>query len=136
MNHLKTALIIAAGAASLATIPTAASAMKSSGWPTIASTTVTGRSDSSNIYLPGRQRYRAIKLCVAKSPLKMRDVRVYYRNGSRQDADVRQRLQPGSCTRRIDLRGRDRDRDITRIRVRHDRLLLGQRAPQIRLKAH
>ncbi|MGH6658642.1 MAG: hypothetical protein ACREBM_03200, partial [Sphingomicrobium sp.] len=131
---LKTALIVAVGGASLATIP-AASAMRS-GWPTVATTTVTGRSDTSNIYLPGRQRYRAIKLCVAKSPLKMRDIRIHYRNGARQDVDVRQRIAPGNCTRRIDLRGRDRDRDITRIRVRHDRLLLGQRAPQIRVKAH
>lgn len=134
MQHLRRALIVAAvGAATLATIPAASA---KSGWPVIATTTLSGRGDTGNIYLPGRQNFRAIKLCVFKAPLKLRDVRVYYRNGGKQDVNVRQRLSPGSCTARIDLRGYGRDRDITRIRLKYDRVLLGQRNPQVRITAH
>jgi hypothetical protein len=37
------------------------------------------------------------------------DVDVRFRNGGRQDVSVRQRINPGQCTRAIDLRGDDRD---------------------------
>lgn len=132
MNHLARALAVAAIAAAGLGSP----ALAKSGWPVIATGTIDGRADSGDIYLPGRQNVRAIKLCVAKAPLKLREVRVYFRNGAKQDAAMRQRLLPGSCTVRIDLKGKARDRDITRIRLKYDRGERGERNPVIRVSGH
>lgn len=135
MTHLPKTFIIAATAAAAAAIFALPAAAKS-GWPVIASGTVDGRSDSGDIYLPGRQNVRAIKLCVSKAPLDLREVRIYFRNGAKQDAAMRQRLTPGSCTVRIDLQGKARDRDLTRIRLRYDRGARGERDPLIKVSGH
>ncbi|MEO6198640.1 MAG: hypothetical protein ABIO68_01700 [Sphingomicrobium sp.] len=134
MQMLKIATLVAVGAAAAVTIPVASA--KSSGWPVIAAGSVDGRADSDDIYLPGRQNVRAIKLCVSKAPLNLREVRVYFRNGAKQDVAMRQRLAPGSCTLRIDLKGNGRDRDITRIRLRYDRGDRGDRNPMIEVTGH
>lgn len=132
MAVLKSALIAAAATAMIAFTP-AASAR--SGWPTVATTTL-DRSGTDNIYFPGRQHFRAIKLCVSRAPLRLRGVRIYYRNGDRHDAAGRQWLNPGSCTLRMDLRGRNRDRDITRVRLTYDPFGRGGRNPVVRITAH
>jgi hypothetical protein len=134
MHMLKPALIIAAAGAAFASIP-AASASPGTRWPTVATTTL-DRSGTDNIYFPGRQSYRAIKLCVARAPLRLRNVRIYYRNGGKHDAAGRQWLNPGSCTLRMDLRGRGRDRDITRVRLNYDPFGRDGRNPVVRISAH
>lgn len=132
MNQRTCIVVVAA----IAAAGLAGPALAKSGWPVIASATVNGRADSGDIYLPGPQNVRAIKLCVAKAPLKLREVRVYFRNGAKQDAAMRQRLAPGSCTVRIDLKGKARDRDITRIRLKYDRGERGERDPVVKVSGH
>jgi len=132
MHHFKRSLIAVAATAILSSSPAASA---KSGWPTVAKTTL-DRSGTDNIYFPGRQNFRAIKLCVSRAPLRLRNVRIYYRNGDRQDAGGRQWLNPGSCTLRMDLRGRSRDRDVTRVRLTYDPFGRGGRNPVVRISAH
>ena len=136
MHIVTRALIGATAAATLVSIP-AASARSGSGWPTVATATL-DRSGTTNVWMPGMRDYRAIKLCVGRAPVRLRSVRVYFRNGSRQDVGGRQWLSQGSCTMRMDLRGRghrDRNRDITRVRLNYDPFGRG-RNPVVRITAH
>jgi len=122
MTFLKTALIAGTAAASIATIP-AAQAQRywvPRGWHVIGTTTVNGRRDTDDIYTPGRQNFRAIRLCAYRAPIHLRDVSIRFKNGARQDARVRDYLRANTCTRAIDLRGRTRD--IARVRMKYDRL--------------
>lgn len=134
MQYVTRALIAAAAASTLVSIP-AASARSGSGWPTAATTTL-DRSGTTNVWMPGLQNYRAIKLCVGRAPVRLRSVRVYFRNGERQDVGGRQWVAQGSCTMRMDLRGRSRNRDITRVRLNYDPAGRGGRNPVVRVKAH
>ena len=134
MQHVTCALIAATAGATLVSIP-AASARSGSGWPTVATATL-DRSGTTNVWMPGMRNYRAIKLCVARAPVRLRSVRVYFRNGSRQDVGGRQWLAQGSCTARMDLRGRDRNRDITRVRLNYDPFGRRGRNPVVRITAH
>ena len=134
MNKIKFALIAATAAATVATIP-AAEAQRHwmpRGWQVIGVKTVDGRRDTDFVTAPGRQDFRRIQLCVYNAPLRMRDLRVYFRNGRSQDVSVRTRIQPNSCTRAIDLNGRDRD--ITRIRMKYERIHRGP-SPVVRIAA-
>jgi hypothetical protein len=127
---------LAAGLAALGTtaIPSQALAQwLPRGWHVIGDKVVNGRHDTDNIYVPGRQAFRQIRLCAFNAPLHMRDLRVYYRNGAHQDVGVRQYIQPGTCTRNVDLRGRVRD--ISRVRLKYDRIALRARAPLVRVAA-
>ena len=127
---------LAAGLAALGTttIPTQALAQwLPRGWHVIGYKVVTGRRDTDNIYTPGRQAFRQIRLCAFNAPLRMRDLRVYYRNGARQDVGVRQYIRPGTCTRNIDLRGRVRD--VRRVRLKDAPGALRARAPLVRVAA-
>ena len=124
------------GLAALAatTIPTQAFAQwLPRGWHVIGAKVVNGRRDTDNIYTPGRQAFRQIRLCAFNAPLRMRDMRVYYRNGGRQDVGVRQFIRAGTCTRNIDLRGRVRD--ISRVRLKYSPVALRARAPLVRVAA-
>lgn len=127
---------LAAGLAALGTttIPTQALAQwLPRGWHVIGYKVVNGRRDTDNIYTPGRQAFRQIRLCAFNAPLRMRDLRVYYRNGARQDVGVRQYIRPGTCTRNIDLRGRVRD--VSRVRLKYAPVALRARAPLVRVAA-
>jgi hypothetical protein len=133
---LLTKLALTGGLAALATaaIPTQASAQwLPRGWHVIGNKVVNGRHDTDNIYTPGRQAFRQIRVCAFNAPLHMRDLRVYYGNGARQDVGVRQYIAPGTCTRNIDLRGRVRD--ISRVRLKYDRVAPRARAPLVRVAA-
>jgi hypothetical protein len=101
------------------------------GWHVIGTKVVNGRRDTDTINLPGRQAFRQIRLCAFNAPLHMRDLRVYYGNGVRQDFAVRQFIAPGTCTRNIDLRGRVRD--ISQVRLKYGRIALRARAPLVRV---
>ena len=127
---------LAAGLAALGTttIPTQALAQwLPRGWHVIGYKVVNGRRDTDNIYTPGRQAFRQIRLCAFNAPLRMRDLRVYYRNGARQDVGVRQYIRPGTCTRNIDLRGRVRD--VSRVSLKYAPVALRALAPLVRVAA-
>ena len=102
-------------------------------WHVIGYKVVNGGSDTDNIYLPGRQRVRQLRLCAYNAPLRLRDFDVYFANGARQDVKMRDRVNPGTCSRAIDLKGRARD--VTRVRLKYGRIQRGYRAPLVRVTA-
>ena len=78
-------------------------------WTQIAERIVTDRLDPDLIVLPGPVRYSQVKLCVYRNPVRFYDLDVNFANGGKQDVQVRARINPGACTRNIDLNGADRD---------------------------
>ena len=111
LKQLLTAAAFALGAAAMVTPAQAA-------WVQIAERNVTDRIDIDNIVLPGPVRYTRLKICVFDNPVHFYDMDVFFQNGGHQDASLRQRINPGDCTRNIDLKGGARN--ITRIRLKYE----------------
>lgn len=135
MNTTRFAILAASAAGFAASIPAVAEAQRywrPPGWQIIGVKTVERRRDTDNVYAPGRQDFRRIQLCVYNAPLRMRDLRVYFANGRSQDVRVRSTIRPNSCTRAIDLPGRNRD--ITRIRMKYEPIYRGT-LPIVRIAA-
>jgi hypothetical protein len=78
-------------------------------WTQIAERIVTDRMDVDVVTLPGGMRFRQIKICVYRNPVRFVDLDIRYANGANDDIPVRARINPRGCTRDIDLRGADRD---------------------------
>lgn len=104
------------------------------GWRVIGYKIVNGGSDTDTVYTPGRQRYSHIRICAYNAPLRLRDLDVYFANGGRQDVPTRERLNPGTCTRAVDLDGRARD--ITHVRLKYGQIARGGRLPLVRVTAY
>ena len=128
MRHALVAMAILGGAAVLAAVP--AEAQRS--WRTIGYKTVSGR-DSDSIQLRGDRRDRQIRLCAFEAPIRMRDLDVRFENGSKQDVQVRNRINPGTCTRNIDLAG-DR-RNIRSIHLNYEPIVRSDQRPVLRVQA-
>ena len=94
-------------------------------WVLLGQRNVAERMDHDEIFLPGHARYRQIKICVYRNPIRVYDVDVRYQNGDHQDIDVRHRLRDGQCTRNIDLDGWRRD--IRTIRMAYEETSWGRR---------
>jgi hypothetical protein len=109
--NLKTCLIALAALAAMAG-PAAAD------WVMVGQREVTDRAETDTIVLGGHRQYERIRLCVYRNPVHFIDLDIRYRNGGHQDASVASRINPGNCTRAIDLNGDDRD--IERIIVRYE----------------
>ena len=84
--------------------PTPASA-----WTQIGARDVRDRTDRDTIVVEGPRQFERIKLCVYRNPVHFLDVDVHYANGGHQDVSLRTRINPGQCTRNIDLNGDDRN---------------------------
>jgi hypothetical protein len=61
------------------------------------------------------------------------DVDVHFANGGHQDVSVRERINPGQCTRAIDLNGDDRN--ITRVSMLYEETSFRRRTATVRLYA-
>ena len=101
------------------------------GWRTIGYTRVDGR-DSDTIYLPGRTRQSAVRLCAINQPLHLRDFDVRFANGRKQDVDTRAVLRAGTCTRSVDLKGNRRD--IASVRLRYEPIRRSWQRPVVRVQ--
>ena len=101
------------------------------GWRTIGYTRVDGR-DSDTIYLPGRTRQSAIRLCAMNQPLHLRDFDVRFANGRKQDVNTRAVLRAGTCTRSVDLKGNRRD--IASVRLRYEPIYRVSARPVVRVQ--
>jgi hypothetical protein len=99
---LKTCLL-AAIAALGASVGTA------SAWDVVAVRDVADRTDHDTVRFEGHRRFNHVKFCVFRHPVHFFDVDVYFENGGHQSVRVAQRLNPGRCTRAIDLEGGQRD---------------------------
>lgn len=84
-------------------------------WQLIGSGEVSFRPENDRYRVPGFQRFRQIMVCAYRAPVRLLDLDVRYQNGSVQDLNVRDVLQPNSCTRAIDLRGFRRDLELVSI---------------------
>jgi hypothetical protein len=78
-------------------------------WRQIGVRDVRDRTDRDTIVVEGPRQFERIKLCVYRNPVHFYDVDVRFANGGHQDVSVRQRINPGQCTRAIDLNGDDRN---------------------------
>jgi len=90
-------------------VAVAAMAGPAAAWDVIGVRDVRDRTDRDTIVVEGHRQFERIKLCVYRQPVHFYDVDVRYRNGGHQDVSVRSRINPGQCTRVIDLNGDDRD---------------------------
>jgi len=111
----------------------AACATPASAWTQIGVREVRDRTDRDTIVVEGPRQFERIKLCVYRNPVHFIDVDVFYRNGGHQDVSVRSRINPGECTRAIDLNGDDRN--ITRVSMLYEETSFRRRTATVRLFA-
>ncbi len=78
-------------------------------WRLIGVRDVRDRTDRDTMVIEGPRQFERIRLCVYRNPVHFYDVDVRFANGGHQDVSVRQRINPGECTRAIDLNGDDRN---------------------------
>jgi len=102
-------------------------------WTQIGVREVRDRTDRDTIMVNGPRQFERIKLCVYRHPVHFIDVDVYFRNGGHQDISVAQRINPGQCTRAIDLTGDDRN--ITRVSLLYEETSFRRRTATVRLFA-
>lgn len=114
-------MAVAAGAT-----PTTAAA-----WTQLGVREVRDRTERDTIAVQGRRQFERIKLCVYRNPVHFIDLDVRYRNGGHQDVSVRQRINPGECTRAIDLNGDDRD--IVSVSMLYEETSFRRRTATVRL---
>ncbi len=81
----------------------------SRGWDFLGSRVVNHYAERDRVPAAGARRYTQVRLCANNRAVRLYDVDVVFRNGGRQDLQVRSVLRPGECTRAIDLRGNTRD---------------------------
>ncbi|ANP45539.1 hypothetical protein ATE48_06210 [Candidatus Viadribacter manganicus] len=111
----------------------AACATPAGAWTQIGARDVRDRTDRDVIVVEGPRQFERIKLCVYRNPVHFYDVDVFYRNGGHQDVSVRARINPGECTRVIDLNGDDRN--ITRVALVYEETSFRRRSATVRLFA-
>jgi hypothetical protein len=80
-----------------------------SAWELIGTRRVDFRAERDTVFAAGYQRYGQIKVCAYRQPVRLYDLDVYFHNGGHQDVPVRAVLNPGQCTRAIDLYGHRRN---------------------------
>lgn len=78
-------------------------------WDLIGTRVVTDRVDRDVVHASGPRRFKQIKICVFRNPVRFYDVDVRFANGGRQDVKIARRINAGRCTRAIDLKGPKRN---------------------------
>ena len=86
-------------------------------WDTLAVTTVQAGSSSDHLGIRSYEQYDWLRIC-SSAPIRLRDLRIGFYNGDRQDVSLSSAVAGGSCTSAIDLKGVQRS--IERVRVRYD----------------
>ena len=122
--NLKSALIAALAVASVATPALAWN------WRLLGERNVMDRTDHDSIGLPGDREFNRIRLCVYRNPVHFYDVHIRYRNGGVQDVSMRSRINPGGCTRAIDLNGANRN--VERIDMTYEETSFRRRTATVR----
>lgn len=123
--NLKSALIAALAVASVATPALAWN------WRLLGERNVMDRTDHDSIGLPGDREFNRIRLCVYRNPVHFYDVHIRYRNGGVQDVSMRSRINPGGCTRAIDLNGANRN--VERIDMTYEETSFRRRTATVRV---
>jgi len=111
----------------------ACAATPAAAWTQIGIREVRDRTDRDTIRVEGPRRFERIKLCVYRNPVHFIDFDVRFANGGHQDVSVRQRINPGECTRTIDLEGDDRN--VTTVSMLYEETSFRRRTATVRLFA-
>lgn len=111
----------------------AATAGPAAAWDLVGARDVRDRTDRDTIALEGHRQFQRIKLCVYRQPVHFYDLDVRFQNGGHQDVSIRSRINPGECTRAIDLNGDDRD--ITTISMLYEETSYRRRHATVRVFA-
>ena len=130
MSLSKSVLAVAVASAALA-IPQAADAQRR--WQTIGSREVNGGLDRDVIAVRGNERFRVIRVCANRRPVRLIDVDVDYANGTRQDMQAASLLSAGECTRPLTLNGKRRD--IRTVRLSYAKFRIFSRPPLLTVQA-
>ena len=130
MSLSKSVFAIAVAAAALS-LPQSADAQRR--WETIGSREVNGGLDRDVIAVRGNERFRAIRLCANRRPVRLLDVDVDYANGTRQDMQASSLLSAGECTRAFSLTGKRRD--IKAVRLSYAKFRLFSKPPLLTVQA-
>jgi hypothetical protein len=129
----KTTLALAA----VAIVATAGFATSSSaargGWETIGTRNVNGTIDRETIRVRGNERFRALRICAQRRPIRILGANVDFANGGSQDLNASSILSAGECSRAIALNGRSRD--ITQVRMTYAKFKLFSRTPVLVVQA-
>lgn len=102
-------------------------------WDKIGQRSVSDRVESDTMIIEGSNRYDRIKICVERHPVHFIDVDIIFRNGGHQDVAVAARINPGDCTRVIDLEGGARD--IRSITFRYEETSRKRRSATVKILA-
>lgn len=103
------------------------------GWHTIGTRNVNGTVDRETIRVRGNERFRSLRICAARRPIRVLGANVDFANGGSQDLNATSILSAGECSRAIDLRGRARD--ITQVRMTYAKFRMFSRTPVLIVQA-
>ena len=81
----------------------------SPGWHKIGETTVDFQKDRDEVKVIGADRFSALKFKVTDAPIDLKDLEVWFENGTKQDVQVRTPIEIGKESRVIDLPGAQRE---------------------------
>jgi len=79
------------------------------GWHKIGEVKADFKTEMESISVLGKDRFKSILLKVTDAPINILDVEVFYETGETEKVDVANELKPNSETRKIDLRGKDKE---------------------------
>lgn len=109
----------------------ACAATPAAAWTPLGVREVRDRTERDTFVLNGPRAFDRIKLCVYRNPVHFYDLDVRFRNGGHQDVSIRQRINPGECTRAINLIGDDRN--ITTVSMVYEETSFRHRTATVRL---
>jgi hypothetical protein len=130
MTPIKILACVAASIIALTSMPIEA---KSVGWTTIGSRTLNWQVDRETIPVRGTQRFREVRFCASRRPLRILGANADFSNGGTQDLNATAILSAGECSRAINLDGDARD--ITQLRMSYSKFKLFSRAPILSIQA-
>jgi hypothetical protein len=109
----------------------ACAATPAAAWTQLGVREVRDRTERDTFVLNGPRAFDRIKLCVYRNPVHFYDLDVRFHNGGHQDVSIRQRINPGQCTRAINLNGDDRN--ITTVSMVYEETSFRRRTATVRL---
>ncbi len=103
------------------------------GWTLVGTREARDRVEQDTIVLAGGRSFDHVRICVYRNPVHFRDLDIIFRNGGHQDVAIAARINPGDCSRAIDLDGGQRD--IERITMRYEETSARRRTATVRVFA-
>jgi hypothetical protein len=90
------------------------------GWHKIGEVKADFEAEDQSITVLGNDKFKSILLKVTDAPINIMDLQVFYESGETEKIDVKNELQPGSETKKIDLK--KTDQEIQKVRFTYKTL--------------